>query len=85
MSDIEPLLPNQVFDPEATAALAMAYERAVGELHAGRQPEFVREIIAKGIIAAAMKGERDPDRLYKSALSSIGFPAETEASNSSAT
>jgi hypothetical protein len=81
MSDTEPSLhPDQVFDPEATAALALAYERAVGELHADRQPEFVREIIAKGIIAAAMRGERDPDRLCKSALASIGFRAETEAS-----
>lgn len=69
MPKIEPFLhPNHVFDPEATAALGMAYERAIGELHAGCQPGCVREIVAKGILAAAMSGERDPDTLCKSAL-----------------
>jgi len=65
--------PDNVFDPEATAALGTAYERAIGELHAGSLPEFVREIIAKDILAGAMRGERDPDRLCKSALAAIGI------------
>jgi hypothetical protein len=76
MSKIEPLsYPGNVFDPEAVAVSGMAYERAVNELHAGGLPELVREIIAKGILAAAVGGERDPDRLFKSALASIGLPA----------
>jgi len=86
MSKIEPLLHrHQVFDPDATVALGMAYERAIGELHACHQPEFVRGIIAKGIIAAAMRGERDPERLCESALASIRSPVETESSNSALT
>ncbi len=51
MSEIEPFLhPNHMFESEATAALGMACDRAIGELHAGCQAEFVRETIAKGIL-----------------------------------
>jgi hypothetical protein len=72
MSKIEPLIhPDNIFDPEATAALGAAYELAIGEVHAGSRPEFVREIIAKGILAAAMRGDRDPGRLCNSALVAI--------------
>ena len=81
MSKIEPVIyPDNVFDPEETAALGAAYESAVGELRADCQPEFVREIIARGVLAAAMKGERNPARLCKSALASIGIPGGDGAS-----
>jgi hypothetical protein len=77
MPKIEPVIhPDNVFDPEETAALGVAYESAVGELRADCQPEFVREIIARGVLAVAMKGERDPDRLCKFALASIGVPGK---------
>ena len=66
--------PQNAFDPEATAALAAAYEKAAGQLRGDGYADFVRNVIAKRIIAIAMKGELDPDRLCTSALASIGFP-----------
>jgi hypothetical protein len=66
--------PQNAFDPEATAALAAAYEKATGQLRGDGYADFVRNVIAKRIIAIAMRGELDPDRLCTSALASIGFP-----------
>jgi hypothetical protein len=66
--------PQNAFDPEATAALAAAYEKATGRLCGDGYADFVRNVIARRIIAIAMKGELDPDRLCTSALASIGFP-----------
>jgi hypothetical protein len=65
--------PQVDFDPETTAALAIAYEKATNRFR-GDHYTALREIIAKRIIAAAQTGERNPNRLCRSALASIGFP-----------
>jgi hypothetical protein len=36
----------------------------------------VQEVIAKRIIKAAMKGERDPTRLRKAGLAALGYDRE---------
>jgi hypothetical protein len=66
--------PEMAFNPEDTANLAAAYDSAIEQLRGDGFTELVREIIAKRILAAALKGERDPDRLCASAIASIGFP-----------
>ncbi len=63
--------PQKVFDSETTAVLAAAYERAISGLRACGQPEVMREIVARRIIALAAKGERDPERLYAAALAGL--------------
>jgi hypothetical protein len=63
--------PEKVFDSETTAVLAAAYERAISGLRARGQPEVMREIVAKRIIALAARGERDPERLYAAALAGL--------------
>jgi hypothetical protein len=55
--------PVTVFGPEATAALALAYRKAIEG-----QPLAVHEIIAKRILELASEGERDPDKLCHGAL-----------------
>jgi hypothetical protein len=67
--------PENAFDPETLGILSAAYEKAIAALHDRGQPEIVREIIAKRIIALAGKGVRDPDRLAQAALTAIGLPA----------
>jgi hypothetical protein len=75
MAQILPFVrPEKAFSPEDTAVLATAYEKATEQLRGDGFTELVREIIAKRIIAAALKGERDPDRLSASAIASMGFP-----------
>ena len=73
MGTVLPFFLNAGFDAEATTAMGDAFDRACKELHDRGQPEIVREVIAKRIIVAAKKGERDPERLCALALRSFGF------------
>ena len=59
------------FDPEALRALGKGYEMALAVLHDVGQPDVVREVIAKRIVTAAQKGERDPAKLCATALSAF--------------
>jgi hypothetical protein len=75
MAQILPFVrPEMAFNPEDVAVLATAYDKAIKQLRGDGFTELVREIIAKRIIDAALKGERDPDRLCTSAIALIGFP-----------
>ncbi len=67
--------PDTNFDPETIAILGAAFDKTIESLHDGRQPDVVREAIAKRIIALASKGERNPDRLCEMALSVMGASA----------
>jgi hypothetical protein len=58
--------------------MSSAYDTALASLHDHGQPEVVREIIAKRIIAAALKGERDPERLRQQALSALSRIARSK-------
>ena len=62
-----------VFTPEATSAMGEAFDAACEELYCASQPEVVRELVAKLILAAASRGELDPVRLRNAA--SAGFTA----------
>lgn len=44
---------------------------AIASLHDIGQPELVREVIARRIIKAAQKGERDPAKLCAVALAAF--------------
>jgi len=66
--------PGAVFDPETTALIVAAYDRVCREMHDKGQPAVVREVIARHLIAIASKGERDPDRLWRGTLTSLGLP-----------
>jgi hypothetical protein len=56
-------LETNTFDPETTRLLGEVFDSVCIELHDRGQPAIVREVIAKRIIEAAKRGERDPDRL----------------------
>ena len=53
--------------------MGKTFDLACQSLHDNGQPELVRQIIAKRIIAVARKGERDPDELCARALPASGF------------
>ena len=61
--------PCDVFDPETLVILGEAY---LASLHDRGQPLLVREIMAERIFDLATMGERDPDRLCKAALGTLG-------------
>jgi hypothetical protein len=61
------------FDDEATRLMG---EAACEGLRDTGQPALVREIIAKRIIEAARKGERDPVRLRSAGLAALGYNRE---------
>jgi hypothetical protein len=59
------LIQGAAFDPETTQLLGLAYERA----SEGLAPEMtVKEALAKRIIEAARRGERDLEKLIKYGL-----------------
>jgi hypothetical protein len=61
------------FDPETIGLLALAYERACE----GVAPDVkVREALAKRIIDAAKRGERDLEKLVEYGLGKNGDVAE---------
>jgi len=68
---IDPSIEHGAFEPEATAAMAEAFEAACKELHDAGKTELVRKLVAERIIGAACRGELDPVRLRTAALSSI--------------
>jgi hypothetical protein len=65
---IKPFTQQGAFGPESTAAMGAAFDAACEELRCASQPEVIRELIAKLIIAAASRGELDPIRLRMMAL-----------------
>jgi len=73
MADVLPFFHDAAFDDEATQAMGAAFDRVCHCLHDNRQPEVIRQIIAKRIIEVARKGERNPDELCARALQALGF------------
>lgn len=59
---------KHAFDPETISVLCDAYTKACKSLHDSGQPQLVNEIIARRIIALAMQGERDSDKLCDGAI-----------------
>lgn len=74
---LEFLRPADSFDPEALEALGKAYDMALAALHDAGQPDVVREVIARRIIKAAKKGDRDPAKLCAVALSAFNSERPT--------
>jgi hypothetical protein len=75
---VAPILPfphqfETGFDDLTTSAMGRAYETACAELKDGHLSKIVCEMIAKRIIEAAKKGERDPTRLCSAALNALGY------------
>ena len=67
---------NSDFDDEATRLMGEAFDAACNGLRDTGQPIVVQEVIAKRIIKAAMKGERDPARLRAAGLAALGYDRE---------
>jgi hypothetical protein len=74
MATILPFVLNKIdFDDEATRIMGEAFDAACKDLHDTRQLALVREGIAKRIIKAATKGERDPARLRAAGLAALVY------------
>jgi hypothetical protein len=64
------------FDPETTSLMAAAFDEACREVGDG-QPLPVKELVAKRIIEAAHRGERDVQMLKEFALAGLNPIADT--------
>jgi hypothetical protein len=64
------------FDDEATRIMGEAFDASSKGLHDSGQTALVREIIAKRIIKAATRGERDPARLRAAGLAALAIDRE---------
>jgi hypothetical protein len=72
VSSVVPLFRDSGFDDVATQKLGKAYDIACRALHPTGRPPVVQVTLAKKIIEAARRGERDPDRLAAIALDTLG-------------
>jgi hypothetical protein len=54
--------------------LGAVFDKTIAALRDDGQPEIVKEVIARRIIALAAKGERNPDHLCSAALAAVGVP-----------
>jgi|HubBroStandDraft_1064217.scaffolds.fasta_scaffold103084_2 hypothetical protein len=72
VGSILPFVPRGVFDDATTRIMGEAFDAACKELHDTGQPAVVQEIMAKRIVAAARRGERDVTRLRNAALAALG-------------
>lgn len=59
------------FDLNTVALLREALDNAWASLHPRQHATTSRTILAEGILKAAAKGERDPERLIDAALTAL--------------
>ncbi len=71
MGSIIAFLPRGVFDDKTTRLMGDAFDSACVALHDKGQPTIVHEIMARRIIVAVRKGERNPRRLRDAALAAV--------------
>ena len=64
---------TSAFDPEATQTLCVAFDKVCSTIAERDRSEFVREMIARRVIALAERGECDPDKLAHAASASLGL------------
>ena len=68
-----PFVPHRrvVFDDVATKIIGEAFDTACKAMHDAGQPDVAYEVVARRIIAAARRGERDVNRLRLNALAAL--------------
>ena len=71
---ITPFLNGERFDLETKRVLSVAFEMTCIALRANDADDFVKQAIARKIIALARAGERNPDILCEQALKDIRRP-----------
>jgi hypothetical protein len=63
-----------VFDDVSTKFLGDAFDPVFAMLHGARYPDQVREVIANRILELCrISGERDPQRLARTVVTSLGI------------
>lgn len=73
---ITPFLKGQVFEPEITRAMGIAFENASKILKLVDRSNPLTELVAAKIIELAAMGERDPERLCAGVLAVYKSAAE---------
>jgi hypothetical protein len=71
VADTSESAPFANFDPETAAILGAAYDEALARLL--DQPDVVRELVARRLVALATRGERNIYKLCDEALIAEGF------------
>ena len=66
------------FGPDEMDILGQAFDKACQELYDSDRDHALKQIIARRLIAAASRGERNPDRLCEAALVSLGLREKSE-------
>ena len=75
--NILPFIKDVWFDDGAMRVMGDAFDQACEALGNFGTGVIVREIMAKRIVEVAKTGERDPSRLYREALGSLGIDEQS--------
>lgn len=82
MASSADVLTDSAFDPELTAAMALAFDKACQTICGTHQVDLIKEIFAKRIVELARQGETDVDTLYVGALHALGIEGPVQLSAS---
>ena len=72
MAQILSFLKEASYDPEMTKVMGEAFEAACGHMP-DDQDSSLRIALAKSILSQAQRGERNPGKMCRSALASVGI------------
>jgi hypothetical protein len=61
------------FNPEATHSLCVAFDKVCSTIAERDRSDFLKELIARRVIALAERGEHDPDKLAQAASEWLGL------------
>jgi hypothetical protein len=70
---------TRTFNPETTHSLCVAFDKVCSTVAERDRSEFVREMIARRVIALAERGEQDPHRLAEAVTSSLGLSGQANS------
>ncbi len=80
MAQILSFLKEASYDPEMTKVMGEAFEAACR--HVPDDPDPLQRVaLAKSILSQAQRGERDPDKMCRAALASIGIDPQALKTN----
>ncbi len=68
-----PLFANACFDPDTTKVMGEVFDEMIRSLDRVGRPRVVQEAVARQIIEAVQRGERDRDAIYQRVLAAMAL------------
>ena len=70
---VHPHVANACFDPDTTKVMGEVFDEMIRSLDRVGRPRVVQEAVARQIIEAVQRGERDRDAIYQRVLAAMAL------------